>query len=323
MFTADQSQIDVQHYFWAGLDFMFDADGRPVLLEANRSTHMLWEYVRLYNDDTPYRLTAELLNEADGPICLLWRRGDPFPDADEDACWVARHLLPHLDRQPQICLVEDNRDATDELLTRDGERVRPGSIFRWWYELDWAFERSGVRVINPNAVWVTVRDKLACYHSLAEAESFAVPQSFAVESPNEAQELLKKHADLFAGGYVLKPRVGYGGHGVQVAAAGDAPRPLDGGYLLSERIRPPLRDGAYWDVRVFVMAGRYLGGILRTNQAAVTNVFQGGMASRLDHKTAAALEAPALEVVRILDEAAAKIHTLPAPPVTDLTRVEY
>ncbi len=239
MSTNDKQNSGIEHYHWAGLDFMFGADGRPVLLEANRCSHMVWEYLLLNHDDTPFQLTADLLNAVEGPICLMWRRGDPFPGADEDACWIADHLSPYLNREPLVCHVEDNREATEELLTREGERVRPGAIFRWWYDLPWSFERSGVRVINPNSVWVAVRDKLACYHSLVKAQTFTVPQSFAVESTEEAKTLLQEHAGLFEAGYVLKPRVGFGGHGVQVADVGEAPQPLPGNYLLSERIRPP------------------------------------------------------------------------------------
>ncbi|WP_339911591.1 ATP-grasp domain-containing protein [Symmachiella dynata] len=317
------ASVPVQHYQWAGLDFMFDADGTPVLLEANRCSHMLWEYLLLYKNDMPFRHTAEILNAADGPTCLMWRRNDPLPDADEDACWISGHLRLHLDREVIICHVEDNQQDSDELLTRQGKRVRPGSIFRWWYDLPWSYERSGVRVINPNAAWVAVRDKLDCYTALKSATSFRVPRSFAVETPSEAAAILSAHPNLFERGYVIKPRVGFGGHGVQVADPHDPPQSFFGNHLLSERIIPQLRDGNFWDVRLFVMAGRYLGGVLRTSPGAVTNVFQGGTPQRLDDETAAALQAPALEAVQLLDAAAEAVHCLPHPPDTDLTNVEY
>lgn len=314
---------EIQHYQWAGLDFMFDSEGLPVLLEANRSSHMLWEYLLLYQDDTPFRLIAEVLNEADGPICLLWRAGDPFPGADEDACWVARHLRPYLKRESFVCNVEDNHEATELLTTRDGRRIRPGAIFRWWYDLPWSFERSGVRVINPNSLWVTVRDKLHSYRSVEGAEHFRTPLSFALKTRDQIASLLETHERIFTSGYVLKPRVGFGGHGVQVAAPGDEPIAVDDSYMLSERIVPSLREGCYWDVRVFVMAGRYLGGILRTNPDPVTNVFQGGTAQPLDDATAAALEAPALEAVRLLNKAADAVHQRDDEPAPHLTHVEY
>src|SRR5262249_21759693 len=153
-----------------GLDFMFDDRG-AVLIEANRSSHMLGEYLHFHGNDRPFALAADVMNRAGGIPCLLWRRGDPFPDADEDACFIARHLRPHLQNEPVICNVEDNQTPRTELLTRDGRLVRPGSIFRWWYGLPWCYERSGVTVINPNCVWVTVRDKLRCYQLLAEARA--------------------------------------------------------------------------------------------------------------------------------------------------------
>src|SRR6187397_646762 len=112
--TSMDAQANAQtppprHYHWAGLDFILDGDGTAVLIEANRSSHMLGEYMQFHGDDRPFALAADLMNRAAGAPCLLWRRGDPFPDADEDACYVARHLRPHLEEEPIVCNVEDNQ----------------------------------------------------------------------------------------------------------------------------------------------------------------------------------------------------------------------
>ena len=127
----------VAHYHWAGLDFLIDRDGTPVFIEANRASHMLGEYVQFHGNVRPFEITAGVMNRSTGPACLLWRRQDPFPNADEDACFIGRHIARHLDQSPVICNVEDNQEPCDELVSRDGRRVRPGSIFRWWYGLPW------------------------------------------------------------------------------------------------------------------------------------------------------------------------------------------
>jgi len=41
-----------------------------------------------------------------------WRRGDPFPDADEDICFISRYLLKYLDEPPLIANVEDNSEPS-------------------------------------------------------------------------------------------------------------------------------------------------------------------------------------------------------------------
>ncbi|MSR57937.1 MAG: hypothetical protein EXS05_09705 [Planctomycetaceae bacterium] len=312
-----------RHYHWAGLDFIFDAGGSPVLIEANRSSHMLGEYLQFHGDDRPFALTAGVMNRAGGVPCFLWRRGDPFPDADEDACFIARHLRPHLAVEPVICNVEDNQEPRSELVAHDGRQVRPGSIFRWWYGLPWSFERSGVTVINPNCVWVTVRDKLLSYQTLAGAQSFRVPLAFPVATVDEVRHLLAAHPETFASGYVLKPRVGWGGQGVQVAERGDPPREIGPGDLLSERIIPHRPDGRFWEVRVFVMAGVYLGGIRHASHTPLTNYWQGGRPEALDPELSARLEPAALEAVRLLDAAADAIHRQPEAPISDLTNVVY
>lgn len=315
--------LDVRYYHWAGLDFLVDADGTPVFIEANRSSHMLGEYMQFVGDERPFELIAGVMNAPTGPPCLLWRRDDPFPDADEDACFIGRHLSKHLDRLPIICNVEDNQEPRDEIVARDGRRFCPGSIFRWWYGLPWTYERAGATVINPNSVWVAVRDKLLCGQALAGAKSFRVPQGFAVENVDDVRRLLAEHDDLFQKGYVLKPRVGWGGQGVQVADRGEEPRVVAGNYLLSERILPLRPDGRFWEARVFVMAGVYLGGIRHSSTSPRTNYWQGGTPGMLDETTTALLEQPALEAVRLLDAAAGKIHALPAAPESRLTEVVY
>jgi hypothetical protein len=320
--TSD-SNAAIRHYLWAGLDFLIDADGTPVFLEANRASHMLGEYVQFFGNEHPFELVANVMNRAGGSPCLLWRRGDPFPDADEDACFIGRQLAKHLAEAPVIGDVEDNQEPREDFTARDGRRVRPGSIFRWWYGLPWTFERSGVTVINPNSLWVTVRDKLLCSQTLAGAESFRVPRSFAVERAADVRRLLAEREVLFANGYVLKPRVGWGGHGVQVADAGDEPRPIGGNSLLSERILPRSNDGRFWEARVFVMGGVYLGGLSHSSRSPLTNYWQGGVPGRLDDKTTALLEGPAMEAVRLIDSAAETIHQLPQAPESSLTSVNY
>lgn len=315
--------IDVRHYLWAGLDFLVDRNGIPVLIEANRASHMLGEYLHFMGDRRPFELTAQLMNRAPGAPCLLWRRADPLPDADEDACFIGKELARHLAEPPIVCNVEDNQEPRTDLVARDGRRVRPGSIFRWWYGLPWSYERSGATVINPNSVWMVVRDKLSCSQLLSDARTFRVPRTFAVESPADVREIIHGQPELFKEGFVLRPRVGWGGHGVQVAGPGEEPHPFGSSTVLSERIVPPLDRGQFWEVRAFVMAGVYLGGMRHSSHRPLTNYWQGARPDRLDDRMAAMLEPAALEAVARIDAAAARIHALPKTPQSPLTEVNY
>lgn len=314
--------MHLRHYLWAGLDFLIDHEGRPVLVDANKSSHMLGEYLGHFQDERPFERIAARMNSAAGPPCLLWRSGDPFPDADEDACFIARHLSPFLSEQPHVCNVEDNERDRTELTARDGRLVKPGSVFRWWYGLPWSYERSGVLVINPNCLWVAVRDKFQCLESLRGARSFRVPHAFAVDTPEEAEVLIAGHPELFGSGIVVKPRVGWGGYGVQICEPGESIRLFRGPHVLSERIRPPPFRGQFWDVRAFVMDGEFVGALRHTSPTPNTNFYQGGQPQPLDDATTAIIEPAALEAVRLLDEVAEQIHRR-AVPASELTHVEY
>jgi hypothetical protein len=316
---------EIRHYHWAGLDFMIEPDGTPVLIEANRSSHMLGEYLEFVGDDRPFRNAAAIMNRAAGPACLLWRRSDPQAGADEDACFIARHLAPHLAQLPLICNVEDNQVSRTTLLTRDGESVRPGSIFRWWYALPWSYERSGVVVINPNALWVVVRDKLACYETLEQSRprTFRVPRAFGVSCAGEAQSLLEENRELFRRGFVLKPRVGWGGQGVQIGDPGDTPREFSQPGVLCERIFPDRHKGLYWEARVFVMAGECLGAVCHVSPTPCTNFWQGARPAPVDAAAFERLRPAALEAVSLIDSAAQRVHHLSEPPSSPLTDVDY
>jgi len=302
---------------------MVDRDGVPFFLEANRSSHMLYEYVNTFNSLEPFRRTAALMNETPGPPCLLWRRHDTEMEGVENSRWIGSCLTRYLEREPVIAFVEDIPKENGELLSRDGISVQPGSIFRWWYPLSWSFENSGVRVINPNCVWLAVRDKIDSYATLACAQRFRVPRSFAVGSTAEAIELISHHTDLFINGFVVKPRTGYGGYGVQVGSPGETPKEIAGKYMLSERIIPELSHGYYWDVRVFVMVGKYVGGLVRLSRSPVTNIFQGGDIKPITDKLAALLEPAAMEAVKLLDRAATVIMAQPQAIESPLTEVVW
>jgi hypothetical protein len=335
----DHQPIAVRHYVWAGLDFMVDLSGRPVLLEANRASHMMSEYLRFHGNDRPFELVANVMNACDGPPCLLWRQTDRETAAEEDACFIGVRLARHLKQPPIICNVEENQSAGQTLVARGGARVRPGSLFRWWYGLPTAVERAGARVINPNCAWLAVRDKLACYAALEQAHSagaagkhgtpptkpvhFRVPRAFPVERAQQAQRLIEGHSRLFGNGYVLKPRVGWGGQGVQIGNRGQPVQPFDGQYLLSERVIPPLVQGQFWEARVFVMDGHYLGGLCHVSDTPHTNFWRGGRPAALDPGLSAVLAPAALEAVSLLDAAAERFFASAAAEDSPLLRVEY
>jgi hypothetical protein len=320
------STFSPRHYLWAGLDFLLDEEGRPVLIEANKSSHMLGEYLQQYGDERPFERIAARMNACEGPPAILWRRSDPAPQADEDVCFITRHLRPFLDREPVLANVEDNPLPRAELLTRAGTLIRPGSLFRWWYGCPSSYERAGTLVINPNCLWLVTRDKLASYRAVESARTFRAATCFAVDSPEEVELFLAEQVGLFARGYVLKPRVGWGGYGVQVAGAGEAPRRIGPGYLLCERIFPlPVEglSGRYWDARLFVMDGLCVGGLVHASESPNTNYWQGGRVVPLDEALLSRLAPAAEEAVRWLDAAADRLHHGPIDEESPLLRVEY
>src|SRR5580704_12078073 len=121
--------LEIRHYLWAGLDFMIRDDGVVFFLEANRSSHMLVEFVQLYGHAGPIAAVAQVMDQAGRPSCLLWRRKEDPAEHGEGACWIGAELSKHLSHRPLIAHVEDNQEERSDLMIGDGSRVHPGSVF--------------------------------------------------------------------------------------------------------------------------------------------------------------------------------------------------
>jgi len=308
------------HYVWAGLDFIVPDGDLPVLLDANKASHMLWEYLLLYRSDLPFRILAARLKGSASRPCFLLRRSDRPPGEPEDAAFVLSHVARHLDRPPHICYLESQANHGTTLLDAEGETVEPDVVFRWWYPLRSAFEHAGALVINSNALWTIVRDKMRCYRALQGAAAFRVPESYAVDNREELALVLSRNSAAFADGYVVKPRIGWGGHRVQVCDGGDLSGEVGPHFMVSQRIRPARDEWApFWDVRAFVINGEFAGAVQYNSHRPVTNYHQGGLPTMPAPHVVELVRQASLEAVARIEKLASICTVDDDDPVLDVT----
>lgn len=135
----------------------------------------------------------------------------------------------------------------------------------------------GVRVYNTGRAVERTVDK-AMTSFLLKQHGVATPNTWICESRTQAEALLQKHFAQHKA-VVIKPLFGSQGQGIRLLKSGDKlpvpmERHLDGVYYLQEYINSG--EGVWHDYRVFVIAGKAVGAMVRRGNTWVNNVAQGG-----------------------------------------------
>tara|TARA_Y100000310_G_C20659364_1_gene803811 strand:- start:313 stop:1374 length:1062 start_codon:yes stop_codon:yes gene_type:complete len=300
-----------ENYPIAGLDFIFDKDGKPWFLEANSASTVHEEYAKVYGDCTTVKKIAKLINKMPGKnFCVFVKRKQWNGNSRNKAHWLASELIPFLNKDIHICYMDNNlRVARSFFLdhnfikltltnfTKGGgnsyvlnshrRKVKPDIIFRNYFQLNPDFEQEGVRVINTMAARDLVWFKHKCYDAVKEVKGIKIPKYFLVNNNEDLKTTLKDNTNLFNKGYVVKPLGNSLGRNVKVTDSLRMPMnyKVQPGSMVQQRITPKLvKKKKYWDVRVFVINGKYAGAVKRISKNKVTNIARGGYGDQVTKK---------------------------------------
>jgi hypothetical protein len=320
-----------KHYIFAGLDFIFDRDRIPWFLEANSASTVHKEFEELYGDCTTIKALAGYINRLPGNnLCIFLSKNHRFRACKENTAWVPYKIRPFIKKQMHFCYMQDNlRVARNYFLDHNfikftltnfskgggnsyvinskGKKIRPGIILRKHFQLNPEFEQEGVHVINTMAARDLVWLKNKCYDAVKHIKGINIPKYFMVDNNAELRNILKENKRLFRKGYVLKPAGDSLGRGVRITNSARMPynfkvRP---GYMVQQKINPDLIDKKYyWDARVFVVDGKYIGGVKRVSRNKVTNIAQGGHGRKLEKKFQAKIRRISEKIVDAIDKEA-------------------
>jgi glutathione synthase/RimK-type ligase-like ATP-grasp enzyme len=292
--------MKVNHYFVAGLDFIFDKRGKPWFVEANYaplgSRHML----RLYKDDLMTKAIAKMMKKQGSAPAIV---SSTKKIVEENNEWYYKHLMKFLPNL-RFCPMELNRTSRHLLTDENDETFKPTCIFRYEEDLQRSFEKR-MMVINPTIIQKIVNSKIRTL-KIAKEAGLDVPETYPVRTKRHALELMKEHPRAFKDGFVLKPNDNTEGFGVHVLDHKDKLPPVHGYRLLEQRIIPRLHHHDFWDVRVFVIDGKYIGGFVRDSKKRVTNITLGAKPEKLPSKLKARLRNPSLKVIKAIDDFASK-----------------
>jgi hypothetical protein len=285
--------MKVKHYVFSGLDFVFDKKGNPWFIEANYFPGVK-NMAELYDWDYILGELSNVLKKHPNPCVLRPKR--------KNLKWNS-YLIAEKLRETigvNVCFAEDNLYSKDYLITDDGRKVKPGIIFRPDVYVN-SYLNKNTKIINSNIVRDTVNDKMLTINIVKNNTDVRSPRTFFVRNRNELKNILRMES--IEHGFVLKPIDGSQGKGVCVLGEKDKKIPrITRKELVEERITPKLIHRKYWDARVYVINGKFIGGELRESRKRVTNISLGAKPYKLPKRIANILKEPSLKIVAAIDK---------------------
>lgn len=288
----------IRNYLYAGLDFIFDREGHVWFIEANGCTRGFVEYRRLYKSEEPVKELAKAIKRKGNANCVLISKKEKYRKGSASNKWLFYKLKKYT--KLHACNIEDNRKNTNHLVDTKGKKVKPSSLLVHDY---YKFNKeltSKISTINDTELVTFVKNKYKTFRLISKKTKIKTPKSFIVNNNRELRRILGRH--FFIHGYVVKPVIGGEGTGVVVVGDHEKMPKITGRMIVQERIIPKLIHKKYWDVRIFIINGKFCGGFMRESIHRVTNICRGGKAYKVPKRILEKLKKPSIEVVKAIEQ---------------------
>ena len=266
---------------YLGLDFIIRKDGKIYIIEGNSSPGGTLEYKSLYGNVKPLEdLAKHIKSNVDTPkVMLLYPKS--FYERNKEIIHFKERLISKK-LKCDICIYEDRNHG--KFVDIHGNVFEPNVIITPRIKFKKIYKN--FIIVNPLSVSKITSDKYLFYKAMKKY-GLNTPETFLVLKKKRIIDLVAKNKHLFNSGLVIKPRCGFGGKKVHVL---DSIKDLKnvkigkGWWVLQERILPELIDGKFWDIRIFVVGHRPVGGFIRVSKRPVVNLSRGGKAKKLSKK---------------------------------------
>jgi glutathione synthase/RimK-type ligase-like ATP-grasp enzyme len=303
----------VKNFIFAGLDFLIDKEGGPVFIEANSAPGGLRTYEKLYGNCKPLEELCNFIKERfEKPIVAILNV--KTKKNLKHILWKYEKMKIYLKNSAKsvnVCFYQDNDFSNFEgvLIDKDHKKIRPDVVLVGTGIFEPAIEKYCF-AINPISVRHLTGDKFSTY-KIIKNSGIRTPQTYLVKNFEELKKLTK--LKVFEKGFVLKPR--YGGFGKDIFVCS---RKIDINrfkrlvstkkFLLQEKIEINKIDGKFWDVRVFIVNGKFVGGIKRVSKKPVVNLSKGGVGAKLNEEIIQKVKNISVNCVKIIDKASQKMN---------------
>ena len=283
-------------YIFAGLDFIVDSSGKLVFVEANSFPGLLSDYKKIYGKSQPL---IELTNSFKGDTFILVYTEEMFATWREPK-FLFRQIMQLTSGRCRLVLLpyDWRKKWNGELIDVEGNSIEEGFLWTPLLELKNILSKNpNFNMINSYKISNLTRDKLATYKLLSKVKGIYIPRTWEFKNKKQLKDLLKiNNLKSFA----VKPRYGQKGEGVVIADDLNQLKNIrfSGEWLLQEKIEITKYRKKIWDIRAFVVHGKYVGAVKRISHNPVVNVSLGGSAVKIDSHLKAQLKIASEKIVR-------------------------
>jgi glutathione synthase/RimK-type ligase-like ATP-grasp enzyme len=136
--------------------------------------------------------------------------------------------------------------------------------------------------VNTHKIRKIIKDKILCNEILENYSNIKVPETWVFRTPKKLKEILENSG---LEKLIIKPVFGKQGEGIEMIDKNTDFDKLKLGYktwMAQEYIPVEKVNGDNWDLRIFIVDGKYAGAVTRLSSTIATNVHLGGRVEKLD-----------------------------------------
>ncbi len=245
----------IKKYIFAGLDFIFDKDEKPYFLEANSAPGGAVEAADFLKH-SPLKAIAHFMTGKNP--CVVIPKIHQNDQTYKELC----KYVPGL----KLCYCENNRNKRKYLQDKENNKFQPTCIYRSISSICPSFSKK-ILVINPLSVTRITKNKDLTYKTVKNIKGIKIPEYYIIKNKKDFNKVKNKFND-----FVIKPLDGSCGKGIFINKVPRITHPM----IIQKRILPKKIKNKFWDVRVYVVNGKYISSFIRSSRKIITNISQGG-----------------------------------------------
>ncbi len=291
--------MGTKKFIIGGIDFIIDKQNEPVFIEANSAPGA--KLLMGTGMTKPIEELAKVVGRrvrGRPEAAIVVRRKEK--DAGND--WKLEQLNRFFPTHQ--CYFEYQDYRTPELVDEKGATFTPNALL--FNLLSFAQVYNGnAFMANPREAIRITTDKHLSAMIVRNLTDVRTPENFMVFSGAGAERISKQVLEKFKNGVVLKPIFGWGGKGVNVWEdfPSEFPRFREP-MVMQNRIDLELKGGRFWDVRCYVVDGKFCGAVSRVSNDPVVNVRRGGSFEPVDEELEDLVASPAEQIAHAIDKVA-------------------
>lgn len=285
----------LEHYAYAGLDFVIDQNNQAWFIEANYNPMGVFKAKKVNKKEKILKEFSKIISKYKTPCMIIQKGNSKYQKR-------TRRIGKTLNEYSKInlCYEHENTKNRKYLINTKKEKIIPDLIFRGDCKINKVFEKNNIKIINTRFLEKIVNNKSLTQKIIEKDKKIKIPKSYIVKNKTEIKKHLKKKE--FNDGFVIKPNNQTEGLGVHIFNKNSKIPKISSKKILQQRIIQKKKNNKYWDVRVFVINGKYVGGFIRASKLRVTNISKGAVPRKIPPKIDKILKLPAEQVTKTIEK---------------------